>query len=199
MSIQLQPAVCLSTTRHAASGRVTVGRQHGFTLVELMVTVAVAAILLMIAVPSFKSITASNRLNVAANDLIHAIQVARMEAIKRNSSTQLCSNSASANTSDTLGIACGTQAGAVWALTGDQASQVLASATGVAAPVQISGTVTALRFTAQGLAQKAGTTTPYGTTVADLCTSQISQDNHRVIAMTAGSILATTTTSGACP
>lgn len=199
MSVRMQPSVFLFAGRYAGGGRVQARRHRGFTLVELMVTVAVAAVLLMIAVPSFRSITASNRLNVAANDLIRAIQVARTEAVKRNSSTQLCSNSASANTSDTLGAACGTQTGAVWALTGDQVSQVLADAPGIAAPVQISGTVTALRFTAQGLAQKAGTTKPYGATVADLCTSQISQNNHRVIAMTAGSILATTTTSGDCP
>ena len=67
-------------------------RQRGFTLVELMVTVAVAAVLLMIAVPSFRNITLSNRLNTAANDLVNAISVARMEAVKRNASTQFCSN-----------------------------------------------------------------------------------------------------------
>lgn len=175
------------------------GGERGFTLVELMITLAVAVVLIMIAVPSFKRITLANRLNAAANDLVHAIQVARMEAVKRNSSTQLCSNSASANTSEALGSACGTETGAVWAMLGGQPSPVLAGAAGLDAPVQVSGTVTALRFTAEGLARKAGTSTLFNDQVADICTSQMSQDNHRVITMTAGSILATTTTSGDCP
>ena len=173
--------------------------QRGFTIVELMITVAVAAVLLMIAVPSFKSITLSNRLNTAANDVVNAISVARMEAVKRNASTQFCSNSASANTNDTLGGACGTEAGAVWAMRGGAPSQVLAGVVSLAEPVRINGDMTALQFTAQGQAREAGSSSPFNTTVVDICTSQMSSDNHRVITMTAGTILATTTTSGACP
>lgn len=175
------------------------GRERGFTLVELLITMTVAVVLIMIAVPSFKSLTLSNKLNTTANDIVNAIHVARMEAVKRNANTQLCSNSASANTSDTLGGACGTEAGAVYAMSGAAPSQVLAGTSGITAPIQLNGDMTALRFTAQGLARKVGTTTPYGDTVVDICTSQMSTDNHRVITMTAGSILATTTTSGNCP
>lgn len=203
MQVQPQPWGILSgRTRgcRAVDGRAgACSLQRGFTIVELMITVAVAAVLLMIAVPSFRSITLANRLNTAANDLVNAISVARMEAVKRNASTQFCSNSASANTSDTLGSACGTETGAVWAMRGGAASQVLAGAAGLAEPVRINGDVTALQFTAQGQARKVGTSSPFSATVADICTSQISNDNHRVITMTAGSILATTTTSGACP
>ena len=205
MQVQPQPLGILSGGSRgwrAITGQVPERcRQRGFTLVELMITVAVAAVLLMIAVPSFRSITLSNRLNTAANDLVSAISVARMEAIKRNASTQFCSNSASANTgaSDTLGGKCGTEAGAVWAMSGSGPHRVLAGATGIAAPVRINGNMTALRFSAQGVAQKVGTSGPYSNTVADLCTSQIGKDNHRIVAMTAGSVLATTTTSGACP
>src|SRR3546814_9731655 len=36
-------------------------RERGFTLVELMITMAVALVLIMIAVPSFKNITLTNR------------------------------------------------------------------------------------------------------------------------------------------
>lgn len=173
--------------------------QRGFTIVELMTTMAVAAILLAIAVPSFRNITLTNRLNTAANGLVNAISVARMEAVKRNSGAQFCSNSTGANTSDTLGGACGIETGAVWALSGGEASQVLAGPTNLVPPLQLNGHVTALRFTAQGQAEQAGTSTPFSDQVADICTSQMSQDNHRIITMRAGSILATTTSSGACP
>jgi type IV fimbrial biogenesis protein FimT len=175
-------------------------RERGFTLVELLITMAVALVLIMIAVPSFKNLTLSNKLNTAANDIVNAIHVARMEAVKRNANTQLCSNSASANTSDTLGGACTTQTGAVYALTSSGAvSPVLAATPGITGAVQLKGDVTAIRFSGQGLGQKVGTTGSYTGTVADICTSQMSKDNHRVIAMTTGSILVTTTSSGACP
>ncbi|GAB3784388.1 GspH/FimT family pseudopilin [Dyella agri] len=175
--------------------------RRGFTLVELMITVAVAAVLLMIAVPSFKNITLSNRLNTAANDLVNAINVARMEAVKRNANTQFCSNSASANTNDGLGGACGTEAGAVRAMRGNAVDEnpVLAGVASLGPPIQINGNLTALRFSAQGQARKAGDATSFGDVVADICTSQMSRDNHRVITMRAGSILATTTSSGDCP
>jgi type IV fimbrial biogenesis protein FimT len=193
-------SVATNTSRHnpVAARRLT----RGFTLVELMITVTIAVVLIMIAVPSFKSIMLSNKLTTTANDLVLAINSARREAVKRNASTQLCSNSASVNTSDTLGSACTTQTGAVYVLVGGSpatAATVLAGTPGIAMPIQLSGDVQALRFNGQGLAYSVGSTTPYGSTVADICTSQMSSNNHRKITMAAGSILATTTSSGACP
>ena len=176
---------------------------YGFTLVELMITLVVVLVLIMIAVPSFRTITLSNKLTTTANDVVGAINIARMEAIKRNASTQLCSNSASGNSSDpsssALGGGCGTKTGAVYALNGTAPVQVLAGTVGITSPIQLNGDMTALRFTAQGLGRKVGETTPYGKTVADICTSQMSTNNHRVIMMTAGSILETKTISGDCP
>lgn len=174
-------------------------RQRGVTLIELMITLAVAVVLISLAVPSYRSMTLANKLDTAANDVVGAVRTARMEAIKRNGHTQLCSNTAAANTGDTLGAACGTEAGAVWALNGAAATQVLAGPPGLVAPLQFNGAMTALRFGAQGLAQKVGAAAPYDAVVADICTSQTSTNNHRVIRMAAGSIVTTTTTSGACP
>lgn len=55
----------------------------GFTLIELMVTVSIAAILLGVAIPNFTSIIASNRLTTSANELVTALNLARSEAVKR--------------------------------------------------------------------------------------------------------------------
>jgi type IV fimbrial biogenesis protein FimT len=75
-----------------ASARWPIRRsERGFTMVELLISIAVAAVLIVIAVPSFRNITLSNKLTTAANDVISAINVARMEAVKRNANTQLCS------------------------------------------------------------------------------------------------------------
>ncbi|VTU38536.1 putative major pilin subunit [Variovorax sp. PBS-H4] len=65
-------------------------RRRGFTLIELMVTITVLAILLTVAVPSFDGIRLSNRLTSYATDLVTGSQLARTEAIKRNTSVTMC-------------------------------------------------------------------------------------------------------------
>jgi len=55
----------------------------GFTLVELLVTLMVAAILLAVGVPSFVETIRQNRTVSQANNLVTALNLARSEAIKR--------------------------------------------------------------------------------------------------------------------
>jgi len=57
--------------------------QSGFTLVELMVTLAVGATLVGLAVPGIRDFIRNNRLSGGVNDMLHSLQVARTEAIKR--------------------------------------------------------------------------------------------------------------------
>ena len=59
-------------------------RQRGFTLIELLVTMTVMVVMLGIAVPSFKSFTASQQVKSAAYDVATALLIARSEAVKRN-------------------------------------------------------------------------------------------------------------------
>lgn len=59
-------------------------KNSGFTLIEMMVTVAVAAILLTIAIPSFTHMIEQNRLKSTAETLYADLRFARSEAIKRN-------------------------------------------------------------------------------------------------------------------
>lgn len=66
---------------------------EGFTLVELMVTVAVLAILTTLAIPSFTTLINSNQLVSQANELVAVMQGARSEAIRRNTRVYLCSSS----------------------------------------------------------------------------------------------------------
>jgi len=65
----------------------------GFTLVELMVTVIIGAILLSIAVPSFTNLIRRNQITTYANEFGTAVNLARSEAIKRGTSISVTSNS----------------------------------------------------------------------------------------------------------
>ena len=56
---------------------------RGFTLVELMVTIAIAAVLLTIGVPSFREFQRNSELTSTVNTLLAAINAARGEAMKR--------------------------------------------------------------------------------------------------------------------
>jgi len=179
-------------------------RACGFTLVELMVTIAIAAILLMIAVPSFQRLILSNRLTTSATALVDAINTARMDAIKLNATTQFCGSTTGSNTGDTLGGACGTVSGAVYALpqSAGTASQVRAAPPGITSPVQYtSAGVAAIRFAGQGFgyAPSTGSNAPYTGNIAIVCTSQLSSGNQRIVSMTAGSIIATASSTGTCP
>ncbi len=56
---------------------------QGFTLLELIIAVAIMGITLSLALPSITGILAENRLTSAANDMVSALQVARSESIKQ--------------------------------------------------------------------------------------------------------------------
>ncbi|MEE9320308.1 MAG: GspH/FimT family pseudopilin [Granulosicoccus sp.] len=66
------------------------GSLRGFTLVELLVTLAVAAILLGVAAPNFRNAIQDSQQNSCIYDLIGAMQYARSEAIKQSSRISVC-------------------------------------------------------------------------------------------------------------
>ncbi|MCL2872691.1 MAG: GspH/FimT family pseudopilin [Betaproteobacteria bacterium] len=195
-------------------------RNKGFTLIELMVVIVVGAILLMIAVPSFRDMILAQRLATAGDNLAIAINTARMEAIKRNGNVQFCSDNSSLNTNiDSLGVACDANVGAVYAA--DNAippniGQVLNTVNGLGTSVKLTAAntnIAALRFDSQGIGHamtdatvnaatgiaSVSNTVPFNNVVAELCVDELSRNNIYTINMTNGSILDVTKSTGTCP
>ena len=82
-----------NVTKFASATR-TIKRQvcgGGFTLVELLVTVAIAAVLMGAAIPSFGTFVAAQRIKTASFDLTSTLIYARSEALKRNANVTLSS------------------------------------------------------------------------------------------------------------
>jgi type IV fimbrial biogenesis protein FimT len=74
-------------------------KESGFTLIELLITMVVAAILVSIAVPSFKLTFQNNRLVAQSNDLLGTMLYARSEAIELNTNVKVCASSDAATCS----------------------------------------------------------------------------------------------------
>ncbi len=64
-------------------------KKNGFTLIELVITLTVAGILAVIAMPSYRQLVESGRLTTATNDFIADLSYARIEAMKRGSASQM--------------------------------------------------------------------------------------------------------------
>lgn len=68
-------------------------KRHGFTLVEMMVTIAILGILLAIAIPSYQRFVLDTRMTTQANEFLTMLHFTRSEAVKRNTRVTICKSS----------------------------------------------------------------------------------------------------------
>lgn len=71
--------------------------ESAFTLIELMIAIAVAAVVLTLGVPGFNNVMQRNQLSAHINELVSTLHFARSEAVRRNTSVKVC-NSADGET-----------------------------------------------------------------------------------------------------
>lgn len=74
-------------------------RQAGFSLIELMVVIAIVAILAALALPTFQQSIRANRVTTGTNEMIASLSLARSEAIRNKGGGAVCPS--------TNGTACG--------------------------------------------------------------------------------------------
>lgn len=67
-------------------------RESGLTLIELIITITLFAIVVTAALPALQSFIQNHRVAAQANGLVTAIQLARSEALKRGGSVTLCAS-----------------------------------------------------------------------------------------------------------
>jgi len=69
----------------------------GFTLIELIVTLTVGAILFAVAIPAYKSTMTRNRIETLMSELTRSLNIARSEAIKRGTTVTVCKSADQTN------------------------------------------------------------------------------------------------------
>lgn len=120
--------------------------QKGFTLVELMVTIAVLAIVTSIAIPAFNSTILNNRVSGTTQNIQATLAMARSEAVKRNKSVMVCR----ANSNQDACASNGTNWSSGWLVISD--GEVLRVGT-PSASIDVTGPNTAVEFRGSGMAR----------------------------------------------
>jgi type IV fimbrial biogenesis protein FimT len=72
--------------------RIRLHGHSGFSLIELMVTIAIVAILLAIGLPSFQGSLRSNRVATTSNELMASVALARSEAVRSARGSGICAS-----------------------------------------------------------------------------------------------------------
>lgn len=176
---------------------------RGFTLIEVMFSLAIVAVLATLAAPSFRSITLNNRLAGASNEFMAALNMTRSEAVKRGSPVTLCRSATAEAVAPTCLGAGGWEAGWVLFTDPDNDGTIDAGETVISVRGNL-GNGLLLQNTGGGLLDTRLTFAPTGTPVAAnngtlrLCHPDYTEARNIVISAT-GRPRVVKTSGGTCP
>ena len=171
----------------------------GFTLIEVMVTVAVLAILAAVALPAMAGLINNNRLASQANDLVADIHLARSEAVRRNRIISLC------RTTDGSTCAAANGRWNQWLVfdAGEAAANRVLQSRVASLRVQVTAPDASVRFRSDGLARTAAGALFSGDFTVCVPADQPAQNMRNINIAAGGSRISTQraphTTPGACP
>jgi len=147
----------------------------GFTLVELLVTIAVGAVLTVVAVPAMTRFLDIRAVEARAGDLAEAMREARSAAVERVSDVYLCSSTTTASPNPTCGSATSWSQGWLSGVTGVGELQVYVPENGRA---KVSASTASVTFVSTGsvrtgcarfVFEPAGVATPPSSDVRTVC------------------------------
>ena len=168
----------------------------GFTLVELLIAMAVFAIVVAMAMPSLTSVVNNNRLATQANSLIADVQLARSEAVRRNRTVRLC------RTTD--GTTCAAAVGdwSRWLVVVPAATPEILRDFTPKAPMEVTADVANVDFRSDGLARNS-TGGLLATNFTVCIPTALPPQNIRTVSMVGGSrlnaVAGAHSTPGSCP
>jgi len=132
---------------------------RGFTMIELVVAMSVAAILCAVAVPSIRNVLISERRVAEVNDLVGALNYARSEAVKQNAAAGVSVN-ANGSWANGWSVCCGSGGATLQTVPSINSSSSISASNS-------NGTLTTVAFDGNGAQLNAA-----GTVVFTFCDSR---------------------------